>query len=98
MAEKDGLNFFFGKKNHASAMINFLQNHVPYRKKTSKDLISHDEHERSYNYKYTYFLEMPKICKDDLIVMPKKLCGELGGINALAICYRVSFFLYFSID
>lgn len=90
MQEPFGLNFYFSKKNQAEGLMNFLGSHVPFRKKESKDLISHDEHERTYNYKFTFFLIMPKICKDDLIVMPVSLCRELGGVNALAVCYKVS--------
>lgn len=89
-AEPFGLNFFFSKKNQAENLLSFLSTHVPYRKKESKELISHDEHEREYHYKYSYFLIMPRICKDDLIIMPLALCKELGGVNALAVCYKVT--------
>jgi len=71
-------------------MINFLQSNVPHRYKESKELVSHDVHTSVYNYKYTYMLEMPRICKDDLIIMPKALCKELGGVNALGVCTKVT--------
>lgn len=41
--------------------------------KHSKQLISTDIHSNICNYKYTYFVELPKICREDLIVIPNKL-------------------------
>lgn len=90
MEEKDGLNFFFGKKNDAMSLLSFLESNVPFRKKMSRELVSHDVHTSSYNYKYSFLFEMPKVCKDDLIIMPKRMCREFGGINALGVCYKVN--------
>ncbi len=33
---------------------------------------------------------MPKICKNDLVILPKKLMKEFGGINQVGICYKVT--------
>lgn len=33
---------------------------------------------------------MPAVCKDDIMIMPKMMCRELGGVNALAVCYKVN--------
>lgn len=52
--------------------------------------MSHDIHEGTYNYKYVTILEMPKICRDDLIILPAALAKELGGVNALGICYKIT--------
>jgi len=86
----DGLDFYFSNRNHSTQLINFLRDNVPHRYKESKELVSHDVQTSVYNYKYTYLLEMPKICKDDLIVMPKSLCKELGGVNPLGVCIKVT--------
>lgn len=95
-AEKYGMNFFFSCKNHAQRLLDFLNAAVPHSNKESKELISHDTNSNTYNYKYTFYFEMPKICKDDLVLMPKALCKEFGGVNSLAICYKVGtkIFLY----
>ena len=86
----DGLDFYFSHRNHSTALMNFLQGNIPHKMKESKELVSHDVHTSIYNYKYSYLLEMPKICKDDLIVMPKSLCKELGGVNPLGVCIKVT--------
>jgi nonsense-mediated mRNA decay protein 3 len=46
---------------------------VPHKNKISKELVSHDTKNNTYNYKYTFYVEIPKINKDDIIVLPKKL-------------------------
>ena len=58
--------------------------------KDSKELISHDIHTGVADYKYTTIIEMPKICKDDLIILPIGLAKELGGVNSLGVCYKIS--------
>ena len=95
-AENYGMNFFFSCKNHAQKLVDFLNAAVPHINKESKELVSHDTNNNTYNYKYTFYFEMPKICKDDIVLLPKALCKEFGGVNSLAICYKVGtkVFLY----
>jgi nonsense-mediated mRNA decay protein 3 len=38
----------------------------------------------------TYSVEIVPICKDDLIVLPLKVAKQLGNINPLVLCTRVS--------
>jgi len=59
--------------------------------KQSKQLVSQDYNSNTYNYKYVYSLEIPKICKDDLVLIPKKLCVLLGGCSPVLLCSKVSF-------
>ena len=33
---------------------------------------------------------MPKICRYDLVVLPKKLTKEFGGVNQIGICFKVT--------
>lgn len=73
-AVKDGMDFFFGSKPHALRFLDFLNGIVPHVNKESKELISHDTKNNTFNYKHTLYFEMPKICKDDLVILPKKLC------------------------
>jgi nonsense-mediated mRNA decay protein 3 len=35
-------------------------------------------------------LEIPKICKDDLVIIPEKLRQQLGGVCPVLLCYKVS--------
>lgn len=60
----------------------------------SKELVSHDTKNATYNYKYTFYVEIPKINKDDMVILPKKLLKENGGVNPLGICYRVGKQIY----
>jgi nonsense-mediated mRNA decay protein 3 len=55
--------------------------------KHAKQLISHDAHNNSYNYKYTYSVEIAPICRDDLLLVPREYNM---GIGPLVVCYKVS--------
>lgn len=43
-------------------MLDFIRHHLPIRVKESKEVYAH--------IKYTYLVEVPKICKDDLVILP----------------------------
>mmetsp|Transcript_1374 Transcript_1374/g.1808 ORF Transcript_1374/g.1808 Transcript_1374/m.1808 type:complete len:244 (-) Transcript_1374:400-1131(-) len=58
--------------------------------KNSKQLVSHDEKNGTYHYKYTFSVELAPICKDDLVILPKYLCKELGGIGPMVLVYKIS--------
>lgn len=88
--EINGMNFYFKSKSQAQKLIDFLNGAVPHKNKESKELVSHDTKNNSYNYKYTFYFEMPKICKDDLVILPKRLAKEVGGVNRLGICYKIT--------
>jgi len=88
--ETDGLDFYFGLKNQAAKFVDFLRAVTPVRYTTSKRLISQDDKSNTFNYKHTYSIEMPPICKDDLLCLPSKLASSLGNINPLVICLRVA--------
>ncbi|KAJ1737704.1 ribosome-binding protein [Coemansia sp. RSA 1939] len=86
---KGGLDFHFAQRAHAIKMMEFLGSLVPTRSKSSEQLISSDTHSGTSNYKFTYSVEIIPICKDDLVVMPKKMANALGQIAPLALCTRV---------
>ena len=86
---KDGLDFFFGQRNHAERMVEFLSSVVPTRVKKSQNLISMDVHTSAKSYKFTFSVELIPICKDDLVALPLRLAQQLGNIHPLALCYRV---------
>ena len=71
--ELNGMDFFFASKNLAQKLVDFFAAMVPHKNKISRELVSHDTKNNSYNYKYTYYVEIPKINKDDIVVLPRKL-------------------------
>jgi nonsense-mediated mRNA decay protein 3 len=91
----DGLDFFFKNKGHAMRLLDFLQSVFPIKIKTSKQLISQDDNSNVYNYKYVYSVELPKICKEDLVIISPKVSGLLGGCSNLLLCQKVSSVIHF---
>lgn len=86
----DGLDFFFNSLSHCKQFIEFLQQVVPIRYQQSKKLISHDAKSNIHAYKFSYSIEMPPICKDDLVCLPSRLSSQFGGFSPLALVYKVS--------
>uniref|UniRef100_A0AAY4E939 60S ribosomal export protein NMD3 n=1 Tax=Denticeps clupeoides TaxID=299321 RepID=A0AAY4E939_9TELE len=73
----EGIDFYYGTKQHAQKMVDFLQCTVPCRSKASQRLISHDVHSNSYNYKSTFSVEIVPVCK---VLHPIKLSiAEVDG-------------------
>lgn len=87
---KDGLDFFYVQRGHALRMVEFLSTVVPIRAHKSEQLISTDVHTSHSNYKFTYSVEIAPICKDDLIVLPKRLAKSLGNIGQIVVCSRIT--------
>ena len=78
-----GLDFFFKHRSHAMRFIDFLSQVVPIRHRADKQLVSHNEHEASYVYKFSFAVEIVPVCKDDLVILPKKLAASIGNIGKL---------------
>jgi len=89
------LDFFFHNQSSCVKFINFLQTIVPVTFKQSKQLIGADLKSNVYNYKFTYSVEIPPICKDDLVCLPLKLANQLGNISPLVLCHKISNVIYF---
>ncbi|CCF58380.1 hypothetical protein KAFR_0E02270 [Kazachstania africana CBS 2517] len=87
---RDGLDFFYAQKNHAVKMIDFLNSVVPIKYKKSEELISQDTHTGSSTYKFSYSVEIVPICRDDLVVLPKKLAKSMGDISQFVLCSKIS--------
>ena len=88
--EDDGINFYYKNTTHASRLIDFLGSILPVTVKNSKQLISHDEQSNIHSYKYTFSVNLPKICRHDLVIIPKKLSVELGGTSRLLLCIKLN--------
>jgi len=85
----DGIDFFFAHRNHAVAFCDFLKAVIPVHVKRSEELISHDIHTSTKNYKFSFSCEIVPICKDDLVVLPIPLANKIGNIAPLALCTRI---------
>ncbi|CAK94395.1 unnamed protein product (macronuclear) [Paramecium tetraurelia] len=90
----DGLDFFYKSRSHANRLVEYLSTILPIRVKQSKQLVSHDASSNLFNYKYVYAVDLPKVCKDDLVILPQKLCKELGGVGRVQLCYKLTTIIY----
>merc|ERR1719226_219975 len=84
------MDFYFSNRSHAIKFIDFLQNVVPIRFRTDKSLVSHDTKNNTYNYKYTFAVEIALVCKDDVVLLPRKLNTSLGNLGPMVLCTRVT--------
>ena len=76
-------------------MLDFLNAVAPIKSKRSEELISIDTQSGSSSYKFSFSVEIAPICRDDLVVLPRKLANQLGNIPRLVICSKVSNMLQF---
>ena len=72
-SQPDGLDFYYGSRSHGLKMVDFLQNVVPVRARHDKQLVSHNANDNTYNYQYTFMVEIVPICKEDIVVLPFKV-------------------------
>jgi len=87
---KDGMDFYFPDKGRAARFISFLENVVPIKIKTSKKLIGTDDKSNVSNYKYTNYVEICPLCKDDLLCLPHKTAQSLGSIARVVLVKNIS--------
>jgi len=85
----EGIDFFYGQRNHAVKFGDFLTSVVPVQVTKSQELISMDIHTSTKSYKFSYSVELVPICKDDLVALPIKLSRSVGNISPLALCYKI---------
>eukprot|EP00586_Coscinodiscus_wailesii_P011452 CAMPEP_0172507286 /NCGR_PEP_ID=MMETSP1066-20121228/202748_1 /TAXON_ID=671091 /ORGANISM="Coscinodiscus wailesii, Strain CCMP2513" /LENGTH=479 /DNA_ID=CAMNT_0013284787 /DNA_START=478 /DNA_END=1917 /DNA_ORIENTATION=- len=87
---RDGMDFYFPDKGKAGRFMSFLESTVPIKTKTSKKLISTDVKSNISNFKHTVLVEIPPVCKDDLLLLPAKTARALGNISRLVLVKNVS--------
>lgn len=87
---RDGMDFFFTRRNEAVRFQNFLTSVVPVKSKVTKKMVSEDNHSNVFNIKFTYFMDMCTLCKDDLAVLPASLAKQLGDLCPLVLVERVT--------
>lgn len=86
----DGLDFYYGKKDDAKKMVEFLTSVVPCKHQSAQELVSHDVRNNTYNYKHTFSVTIVPVCKDNIVCLPKKLATQLGNISPICVCYKVT--------
>lgn len=86
----DGIDLFYSNRSHALKFVDFLNSVVPIKQRSDKQLVSHDSHSMTYNYRFTFSVEIVPVCKDDLILLPQKVANALGNVGPLVVCTRVS--------
>lgn len=58
--------------------------------KTSKKLIGTDDKSNVSNYKYTNYVEICPLCKDDLLYLPARTARNIGNISRLVMVKAIS--------
>lgn len=89
-AVHEGLDFYFAAKQDARRMVDFLQTVVPCRYQMAQELISHDIRNNTFNYKFTFSVEIVPVCKDNVVCLAPKLAQQLGNMGQVVICQRVT--------
>ncbi|KAK2560301.1 60S ribosomal export protein NMD3 [Acropora cervicornis] len=67
--ESDGVDFYYASRADARKC------------KTSEKLISHDIHSNTYNYKYTFSVEIVPVCREEIVCLPLKVARSLGNVS-----------------
>ena len=87
---RDGLDFYFSERNTAVRFIDFLENHLPVTTKVSKKLISADLSSNDFHNKHSYLCELPRACKDDILLLPAPFARSQGDLSRLVLVQRVN--------
>jgi NMD protein affecting ribosome stability and mRNA decay len=70
------VDFFYGHRSHALKFLEFLGSMVPMKNRSDKQLVSFNEQNAVYNYKYTFSVQIVPICKEDLCLLPLKVSSQ----------------------
>lgn len=86
----EGLDFYFATESNAKKLVEFFQSMIPIKYVHSKKLISHDVNSNTYNYKYTFSVDVVPVCKDNVVCLPRSLAHSLGGIGQICVVHKVA--------
>ncbi|KAL5963445.1 60S ribosomal export protein NMD3 [Taenia solium] len=87
---RGGLDFLFSLRSDAVAFVEYVSKLVPCRVQTSQQLKSHDVHSNTYNYKFTFCLDVVPVCKNDVVCLPKQFASRLGLANQILLVNRIT--------
>ncbi|KNC47844.1 histone acetyltransferase GCN5 [Thecamonas trahens ATCC 50062] len=90
----DGLDFYYKTQSAGTKLVEFLSARVPVRTTMAKKLISQDDSNNTYKYKFTVAVEIVPICRDDLVALPRKTAARHGNITPLVLCSKVASVLH----
>ena len=82
---RDGMDFYFALKQQGARFVDFLECHVPTKSKYSRKLVSADMQAGTANYKHNHIVELAPVCKDDLVLLPKRVAKACSGISPLCL-------------
>jgi nonsense-mediated mRNA decay protein 3 len=85
----EGIDFYFAHRNQAEKFLDFLTSVTPVQLKKSQELISHDVHTSTKQYKFTFSAELVPLCREDLVALPIKLAKSAGNIFPLALVHKI---------
>lgn len=94
-SQPDGLDFFFPERSDARGFMQWLKGCVPIKYSfilpfipsigIARQLLSQDFSSNIAKFKYCYVVDILPICKDDLVIFPKKICSIT--VNSLMFSY-----------
>lgn len=90
MTFRDGMDFYFLEKQNAARFLDFLEGVIPIESKYARKLVSADNHSNTANYKHNYGVTIAPICKDDLVVLPRKLAQNCSNISPLVLVKAIT--------
>ncbi|KAK8794756.1 hypothetical protein WA158_001737 [Blastocystis sp. Blastoise] len=83
-----GLDFYFQKKGDAITFMNSIKSLCILNSiHSSRQVVSQDIHNNVYKNRYTYKIDIPTVCKEDIVIIPKSL---YSGYNNVLLCTRIS--------
>eukprot|EP00937_MAST-01D_sp_MAST-1D-sp2_P002319 g2319.t1 len=87
--QRDGVDFYFVQRSHGARFAQFVQSVMAVRSKLSKKLVSESKWSKHANMKFSWSIELPSLCKDDLVHLPRALAQQLGFAGRLVLVERV---------
>ncbi|CAL6107256.1 Nonsense-mediated_mRNA decay protein 3 [Hexamita inflata] len=86
----DGIDFFFTMKSHCLRFMDFLHSRVPGVHSETVKLVSADVKSNTANKKHSILFEIANLCRDDLIVVPKKMRQLVGNCTRPCIVHKMN--------
>lgn len=81
--------------NEPPHLLTFSICYYIVKTKMSKKLIGTDDKSNVSNYKFTNYVEICPLCKDDLLYLPAKTARNLGNISRLVLIKNISNLIHF---
>lgn len=86
----DGIDFYFGNRQGVAKLLNFLQSVITVKVTESERIVSMDTKSNTANIQYSTMVELPPLCRDDLVILPPEISRDLGGMGPLVLIRKVA--------